>query len=345
MALAPADTTNASPTPGLGTLTILLTLAGWVVTPLFIRHFASWIDPWTSNGWRYGFAALIWLPVLILGARRKTLPAGLWRAALVPAAINSAAQVCFTAAHYQIDPGLLTFSLRVQVVFVTIGAIILFPPERRIVASPLYILGLVLVLAGTMVTITLDSGFGSRATNAGIALALAAGALFACYGLSVRHYMQRTPSLTAFAAISQLTALVQIALMLVLARDRGTEAITLLSAQLFALLLLSAVIGIALGHVFYYISIKRLGVAVSAAVIQLQPFGVGIASYFAFGEVLGLGQWLAGMIAVVGAGMILWVQHRLTSARRLAPSPNDLTTTIDQLPAPPGRTPGSTRGP
>jgi len=336
---APLDTTEHPPGKALGVVTVLLTLAGWCAIPIFLRHFADQIDPWTANGWRYGFAALIWLPVIVFGLRRRTLPADLWKRAAIPAAINSIGQVCFTYAHYKIDPGLLTFGLRMQVVFVTIGAVILFPAERRIVGSPAYLVGLTLVLAGTLLTVALDEGFGTTATTAGILLAISAGALFACYGLSVRHFMQRVPSLTAFAAISQLTAIAQLALMLPLARDFGVEPVTEMVPTQFALLLLSAVIGIAMGHVFYYISIKRLGVTVSTGVIQLQPFGVGVASYFLFDERLSPTQWAAGFTAVFGAGLILWTQHRMTRRPPAPrPEPGSPATASDPPLAPLGRT-------
>ena len=65
-------------TPGLsrleGSFAVLMTLVGWSSVPLFLRYFADEIDVWTSNGWRYGFSAILWAPVLILGARRRTLP-------------------------------------------------------------------------------------------------------------------------------------------------------------------------------------------------------------------------------------------------------------------------------
>lgn len=302
----------------LGVVTVLATLVGWCSIPIFLRHFSHSIDPWTSNGWRYGFAALLWLPVILLGFQRRDLPKGLWKAALVPAAFNSLGQICFTYAHYQVDPALLTFGLRVQIIFVTLGALLLFPAERLIVRKPLFILGIALVFGGTLATVLADSNITKGATTLGVLLAVGAGALFACYGLSVRHYMHGIGSLTAFAAISQYTAIVQIILMLLLGRSLGAEAVTHLALDQFLLLLLSAVIGIALGHVFYYISIKQLGVAVSAGVIQLQPFGVGIASFYFFEEKLTPLQWTMGSLAVCGAALILRVQHKAQRAIRSA---------------------------
>lgn len=296
----------------IGVLTVSLTLVGWTVTPLIIKYFTEYIDPWTSNGWRYGFAALLWSPLLVWGGLRKSLPPGLFRAALFPALINCAAQVAFTTAHYKIDPGLLTFGLRAQMIFVAIGAALMFPAERLVVRSWPFMLGVALVFAGTVGTILMGEPIeGERSSYVtGVTLAILAGAGFAAYALAVRRYMSDIPSLLAFAAISLYTAIAMVAMMLTLGENLGAGALDL-SGRLFAFLLLSSVIGIALGHVLYYISIKRLGVAVSTGVIQLQPVCVSVLSYLWFKEVLTLGQWASGSLAIAGALLMLWVQLKI----------------------------------
>lgn len=297
----------------VGLLTVILTLVGWSVTPLFIKHFSvpgtpGYIDAWTSNGWRYGFSALLWLPLLIAGIIRNKLPPRLFVAAIAPGLINSISQVAFTLAHYKIDPGLLTFGLRAQMVVVAIGAAIMFPLERMVIRRPAFIAGLLFVVLGTAGTIAFDRDFGSRGNTAGVLLALGAGAGFACYALAVRKCMVGINSMFAFAAISQYTAVSMIALMLIFG-DRMGAAATELPRTEFVWLLVSSVIGIGAGHVLYYISIARLGVAVSSGVIQLQPFCVAILSYVWFGDVLKWNQWAAGGLAVTGAVTMLAVQH------------------------------------
>ena len=292
----------------IGLVTVVLTLVGWTITPLFIEYFTADIDAWTSNGWRYSFAALVWLPLLVVGWRRGTLPPGLWRAALVPSVVNSLAQVCFTMSFYLIDPALVAFGLRAQMVFVTIGAAVLFAHEREVIRSPVFLFGIFLVVGGTGGTVAMSEGFGARTVTGGVLLAIGAGAGFAGYALAVRKCMHHVPSMTAFAAISLQTAIVQFALMLVLGRGSGVGALDLSSSK-FAVLLLSAIVGIAAGHVLYYIAIKRLGVAVSSGVIQLQPFTVGLLSLAWFGERLTPIQWLSGSVAVSGAILMLAVQH------------------------------------
>lgn len=303
-----------------GLLTVVLTLIGWSVTPLFIYYFAQEIDAWTSNGWRYGFAAFLWAPFLIYARVKGKLPAGLFLAAIVPGAINAVSQVAFTWAHYKIDPGLLTFGLRAQMVVVAFGAAILFPIERMAIRKPAFLAGLLLVVLGTGGTILFDDDFGQQSNTLGVLLALGAGAGFAGYALAVRWFMQGMNPLYSFAAISQYTAGGMIVLMLILGEERGALALEMRTDQ-FLWLLLSSVIGIALGHVLYYISIARLGVAVSTGVIQLQPFVVAILSYIWFGEVLDAPQWVAGTMAVTGAVTMLVVQHRVS--RKLRKSRHD----------------------
>ncbi len=303
--------THDSKPVAIGTLTIVLTLLSWSSVPLFLRHFVDLIDPWTSNGWRYGFSALLWAPVLVIGLLSGRLRPGLWRAAIVPSIVNAVGQVTFVCAHYQIEPGLLSFGLRSQIIFAAVGAYLLFPAERRVIRSWSYVLGVIVVLVGTSGALLMGKERPDAAATLGILLAIVSGLLFALYALAVRKYMRGTNSVVAFAVISQYTAAAMVVLMLLFGRRSGVEAIELERSE-FLLLLLSAIIGIALGHVLYYMSIARLGVAVSAGVLQLHPFVVAVASLFLFGEVLTAAQWISGSVAIGGAVLMLSVQGRVS---------------------------------
>lgn len=340
-----AQPSNATSTPSasggaaFGIVMILITLLGWTVTPLFIHHFTDAIDPWTSNGWRYGFAALCWMPLLIVLKARGKWPPGLWKAAMIPALINAGAQVAFTTSFYEIDPALVSFGLRSQMVFTAVGAFVLFPSERAMIRSPIFLVGLLCVIGGTAWTLLgkaiggdgpagfypvafrgvvcwlpADASGGGdllkKVSVLGGVLALTAGAGFACYVIAVRKCMNHLGSIVSFAAISQITALVQIVLMLILGARFGAGALDLATDQ-FVWLLVSAIIGIALGHVFYYVSIKRLGITVSTGVIQLQPFTVAALSFYWIGERLTSDQWVSGTIAVAGAVLMLVAQQRV----------------------------------
>lgn len=295
----------------VGIVVVLLTLLGWSVTPLFIEHFTDSIDGWTSNGWRYGFAALLWAPLLVGLRLNGKWPKGVMKAAIIPAAINGTAQIFFTMSFYEIDPAMVAFGLRAQMVFTAAGAMVLFPSERAVIRSAGFLIGIGAVVVGTGGTVLFQpGGLSADGAGLGVTYAILAGAGFAGYALSVRKCMTGYGSMVSFAAISQYTALIQVVLMLVLGERMGAGALDL-SASQFGILLLSAVIGIAAGHVLYYMSIERLGVAVSTGVIQLQPFTVAALSIPLMDDHLTLPQWGFGSVAVGGAIAMLWVQHAM----------------------------------
>ncbi len=312
---APTPSTDAAPSAAAGVAAVVLTLLGWTTIPLFLRYFKDDIDGWTANGWRYSISALIWAPVLIHAWSKGTMPKGIWRRALVPSLWNAAAQVCFGLAPYYIKPGLMTFSLRLQIVFVAIGAAIMFPAERRILRSPVFIAALVVTVAGTALTLLLSpTGLGEGSAT-GIALAIASGVGYAAYALGVRKHMMGVNPITAFAVVSQYTAAVLLIGMLLFGEKSGMAAFDHLNGHKWMLLALSAVIGIGLGHTFYFYSIARLGLVISAGVVQLQPITVSIASMMIFDEVITRWQWVTGLVAVSGAVCMLIVQQRLVGRK------------------------------
>lgn len=298
-----------------GVLVLAVTLGCWSSVPLFLRHLAEYVDHWTNNGWRYGASALFWLPAVAWALARGTLPTSIWRAALVPALFNTLAQIVFTAAHHYVSPGIVTFGLRIQVVFVAVGAFALFPAERAIIRSPLYLAGLAVLLGGIGAVLLGGEEIYGEASRTGVLLAVASGVGYALYGLSVRKFMYGYHPVYAFGVIALYTGSALVACMLIWGVDHGAAVFTLESRELWQLGL-SAFLGISLGHVLYYTAIDRLGVATTSSVLQLQPFIVSVASIPLFGLALGALQWGGGVFALVGAGLVLGAQRAAERAAR-----------------------------
>ena len=171
-------------------------------------------------------------------------------------------------------------------IFAAVGAYIMFSIERPVIRSPRYILGLVMVLAGTAGAILLgDHSVAPAETRMyveGVGLSLLSGAMFAAYALAVRKYMAGYGSVISFTVISQYTAAAMVGLMLVFGRRGGLEALDL-SGRDFALLLVSSVLGIA------------LGIATVVGVVTLGPVVMGCSLFWvagaATGSVAGLSAW------------------------------------------------------
>lgn len=292
-----------------GIVFVIATLLGWASVLLFLKHLTPYIDGWTANGWRYGVSATLWLPLLIVGLRRGKLPDRLWRRAIVPSVLNCIGQACFALTPYYIGPGLAGFLLRVSLVTSTGGALLLFADERPLVRSGMFWSGLGLVLLGSAGTVLSGTTPLHGSPGVGIVLGLCAGAFFGLYGVSVRYWMRGVPAMTSFAVISLYTAFGMVALMLALSPTAG-RCVFNLSAFNWMMLILSALIGIALGHVFYYAAIARLGVAVASGIIQLAPFLGAAGSMLIFHEDLRPAQWASGLVILLGAMALLRAERR-----------------------------------
>jgi drug/metabolite transporter (DMT)-like permease len=227
------------------------------------------------------------------------------------------AQVAFTAAHSYVNPGLLTFGLRLQLVAVAIGAYLLFPAERATIASVRYLGGLGLLICGVAGVLLGGGNILEGSSMIGVLLAVFAGIGYGVYGLAVRKFMYGYHPVFAFGVIALYTGGTLVACMLAFARGHGAEVLDLGGSELWSLGL-SAFFGIAIGHVLYYTAIDRMGVATTAGVLQLQPFIVSAFSAAYFGEVLSGKQWAAGVVAVLGAGLVLSAQKAAERKRAAA---------------------------
>ncbi|MEM1422528.1 MAG: DMT family transporter [Planctomycetota bacterium] len=327
---SPANDQHAQSISALGLVAMLTTLFAWTASPLLNRFFAEYIDVWNLNGWRYAMAALCWLPLILWRLTSRTMPAGVWKAALLPAVFNSVGQVAFAYSFYFTDATTVAFALRVQLIAVAVGGAVFFAGERRVIRDPRFLGGMILVAIGVSGYLLLapdapasDAPSGDN-TALGFALGAIAGAVFGFYALAVRPMMKTTGPMLSYAVISLYTAVAMVALMLTLSPGHGSEAVTDLTPKLFGLLVVSAVVSLVIGHPCYYTAIRALGVSATAAVLQLQPISVGVASIAmftltanaSFETPTNLWQWCAGLVAIASAIFMLRVQHRLAKRDR-----------------------------
>ena len=167
-----------------------------------------------------------------------------------------------------------------------------------------------------MLTLALrPEGLGGG-TAKGVVLSVASGIMYAMYALGVRKNMVGMNPIKAVCrgGASGLRPHLVIS-MLCLAHRHGADGLDP-SRRTMSLLVLSAVIGIgSLGHTFYFFSIARLGLVISAGVVQLQPITVSVASFFIFDEKLTTPR-VAGRFDGRGGsgGGMLVVQHQQSRA-------------------------------
>lgn len=296
-------------------MALILALICWASVPLFLKYFTTHLDAWTANGFRYGLSALFWSIPLGMQLIHHQVPLSAFRRAVIPALVNIPAQTMFAWAPYFLPPAFFVFLTRSSVVFSIALAFMIFPDERRAMRQKMFWAGCLLCLTGVLGLILAGKGLPAEAKVFGVGLALAYSVVLSFYGVSVRYYTRGVAPWVSFPIISIYTTWGLLIIMFLFGRPMD---LAKLSGGDLTILVISAIVGIALGHTFYYHAIAHFGVSVCSGVMQLQPFFTALGSFFLFGEKLNGWQWIFGLLILGGAMNVLGAQAR--AAREIPPA-------------------------
>lgn len=282
------------------------------------------LDCWVVNALRYSIAPVFWLPFIVARMRRSRSDSGgfvafsdlhirspIWIAAIAPAVINLVTQVVWGMVGKYAEASLIGFAAKLGFPLTVMYSFLLFPDERRLVKTSAFWIG----GSGSLIGLVLLSaekigGSGAGGTTAfGFFLLLFMAVSWGGYPVAVKKYMSGYSSVLSFWVISLYTTVGLIFLMFLFG-DFSTFHVMDLHA--WAVLIGSALIGIAFWHVLYYRSLKDVGAVVSDGVLMASPFLTIAGSAVLLGERLTTLQFVGG-IAVVAAGILLAVAHGRTA--------------------------------
>ncbi len=290
-------------------LSCIGTLICWSSAPLFIKYLTGYLDLWTQNVLRYAAASLFWLPFLLYQIKAGRLPKAVWKRALLPFIPNIIMQNLWAAAFYYINPGFASLLSMTGFLWVIILSIIIFAEERKLLGNRLFRLSILLSVVGLAGVMLFHPAFMQSYTKIGITIVLLYGLIWGFYGVAVKIAFRDIDSRTGFSVVSIYT--VAGLFVLILFRGRPAESLQMPTAGWVATIV-SGIVGIALGHVLYYTSIRRIGSTVPSLVQLAQPFVVGIISYFVFSEALNPMQWVFGIVLVAGSALAISAEKNLS---------------------------------
>ncbi len=298
--------------PGNGSVNVLFCLLGSVVgfalVPIFLRYFADTLDAWTVNGVRYSVGALFWLPFLLLldrnPKREKTATVkkgNIWIDALVPSVTNALSQAMFGLGPYYVSASAVGFIMRLSFLFTIIVGFIVLAEERRLARKRTFWAGSVLSVVGVM-AMYYEKFAGGDGLSFGMFIILMASVCMGVYAVAVRYYMAAYSARKSFTVISLYTSVILVALMFCFG-DYGQ--LRHISAWMWLILTLSALIGIAFGHVLLYQAIRYLGPVVANGVQVISPFITYGVAAVCLGERLTPMEWVGGWVLVVSGIMLV----------------------------------------
>jgi drug/metabolite transporter (DMT)-like permease len=286
----------------IAALSCIGTLICWSSAPLFIKYLTGYLDLWTQNLLRYLAACLFWLPFLLIELKAGRVPKQVWKRALVPFILVTIMQTLWAAVFYYIDPGFVSLLATTAFLWVIIMSIIFFADERRLLSNRMFSMSIVLSLAGLTGVIYFHPAFTHSYTITGIVIVLCYGFIWGLYSISVKVLLKGIDSRIGFSVISIYT----FTTLLVGILFKGElHKCLVMPFWGWASVIVSGILGIAVGHVLYYVSIRRLSAATSSLTQLAQPFIVAAISFFIFGESLTILQWIFGIVLVAGSAMAI----------------------------------------
>ena len=286
----------------LGALACIGTLLCWSSAPLFIKYLTGYLDLWTQNVLRYGAACLFWLPVLLIAAKSGKLPGVVWKRAILPFIPNIVGQCLWAAAFYYIDPGFASLLSMTAFLWVIILSVIFFADERQHLSNRLFRLSIILSLVGLIGVMFFHPAFTHSYTKIGIAIVILYGLIWGFYGIAVKVAFRGIDSRIGFSVVSIYTVVALFILTIFMGQPHKCLEMPFSG---WAVVIISGITGIALGHVLYYTSLRRLGATTPSLVQLAQPFIVVVISYFVFSERLSVPQLVFGVVLVAGSALAI----------------------------------------
>jgi len=289
---------------------------GFGVIPIFLKHFTRYLDAWTVNGVRYSAGAVFWLPFLLVlerhpaGAGAVGGPRNVWRDAVVPSIVNVIGQACFGLAAYYVMASTVGFVIRLSFLFTISFGFLVLAEERLLARKPVFWSGAAVSIVGVLAMFFCEFQGGDEDSWTGAAIIVAAAVAWGGYAVAVRRYMAAYPARQSFGVISIYSSAALVAMMFSFGKF---EDLLRLTPGLWISLLVSALIGIAFGHVLYYRGIHRLGPVVANGVTLLTPFVTYLAAALILDERLSGVELSGGLLVVVGGGLLVFARGQVES--------------------------------
>lgn len=290
------------------TFAILGSITCWTVGPVFIKYLSSYIDFWTQNFLRYCAACLFWLPFLFFSIKTKKLDKRVWKKAFLLALANMGVQSFWAASLYYMYPGFSSLLAKSSLIWIIVLSLILFAQERVLLKSKRFWAGMLLSIAGVIGVLVNKEGFTSGDSLIGIVLCLIYSFLWAAYTITVKLAFRDIDVRSGFSVISIYTV---IGLgILVFIFGQPSQSLQMQPRPWFCVII-SGIFSIAISHVLYYFSIKRIGAMIPSLALLASPFTVFTVSYLVFGETMSVLQWLFGVVLLLGCALSIWSQDHI----------------------------------
>ncbi len=235
-------------------------------------------------------------------------PGNVWLNAIVPSVVNVIGQAGFGDCPYYVPASTLGFILRLSFLFTILFGFVFLAEERLLGRKPAFWAGVAVSVLGVVLMFVNKLQGADDASWKVIPIIVGTALAWGGYSVSVRYYMASYSARQSFGVISIYTSAALVALMFLWGKPGLLAA---LAPKLWGLLMGSALIGIAFGHVLYYRGIHRLGPVVANGIMLITPFVTYLAAALVLREQLDLVELAGGILVVAGGACLVFAKGQV----------------------------------
>ncbi len=265
---------------------------------IIIKLLSPYFDNITMNSYRAAAASAALLLTSFFACRQE-LFRGFRQVGrfVVPTLLLFLFQIIWVAGITRLTPTVAILIHRSQVLFVAVLSFLLFRDERRVIKSPVFLLGGMMSALGVFGVIAGRGGLQWKDFSPGTLLMLAGALCWSLYLLAVKKLVRKVPPLAAVTV----TYTLSVPLFLIVFLLRGNpSSIARAPAWINLLLFASGILCMGAANALNYLSIRLIGTTLSSFFVLLTPFFTGVASFFIFREILTPVQIAAGVLLLSG---------------------------------------------
>ncbi len=296
-----------------GSAVLLGILLSWSTAPLFIRQFfREGITIWDQNFWRFAWL-LLWLWITVWLRFRKTgflhhFNRRVWLLGLIPALANLGGQIFYPWSVYFAEPGMMSLLQKQYIIWAVLLGVLFHREERRLFQNKFFWIGLFCAVSGSLGVILFQQKGGFHTQMLGILFVTIGAISWAGYALGIRIITRSAAPLVSYTVVTTYSIIGLLVLSFCLGKPLSLIHQT---GRIHLLILVSTLFNLYLPHMGLYWVIQRMGVMVTQTALLGTAFFTAIFSWLIFSEQLTAGQWLSGVILVLGAALTLFAQERL----------------------------------
>lgn len=216
-------------------------------------------------------------------------------------------QITFTLGLYLVYPGLFTLLFQSAIIFSVFLALFLFPDERESLRNFRFLGGILISVAGVVITIFAGRNLSQSQLNLGSLVVITCAACWALLGALIKKWLQAVPPTFSLSIVYTI-----VTPLFLLAYLFSTDGPLIPEAPLFAwiLMFLSGIIAVYLGQYLHYKCLPHLGLALTSNLSLLVPLLTGIISYFVFNEHFSLQRLFGGLLLISGAYIVIRIRYK-----------------------------------